>query len=153
MRDYSLLITGSSSVDGDGSGGRSPLQQGAGIGLICRAKLGFAPDGALYRILKNHPEGRVFCIGNDFIGVGGDRGGSRGAGATCGRGLPLGRGWYPRGAFWVSAGHALLAPVLICPIKNRRKVSSNSENISRSNFLQQKQDKNRELALGILSIG
>ena len=74
------------------------------------------------------------------------------AGATCSRGLPLGRGWYPRGAFWASAGPALLALVLICPIKNRRKFLSNSENISRSNFLQQFQHKNRELALGILLI-
>ena len=47
----------------------------------------------------------------------------------------------------------LRAPVFICSIKNPRKFSSNFENISRSNFLQEKHDKNRELALGILSIG
>ena len=34
MRDYSLLIAGSSGVDEDGSGGRSPSRQGAGIGII-----------------------------------------------------------------------------------------------------------------------
>ena len=54
-----------------------------------------------------------------------------------------------RDAPWV----ALLDTVFICPIKNCRKFSSNSKNISRSNFLQQKQHKNRELVLGILSIG
>ena len=37
-------------------------------------------------------------------------------------------------------GVALLDPVIISSIKNRRKISSNSENIFRSNFLQQKQE-------------
>ena len=38
-------------------------------------------------------------------------------------------------------------------IKIARKFSSNSENISRSDFLKYKNCKNRELALGIFSIG
>ena len=38
-------------------------------------------------------------------------------------------------------------------IKNLRKLSSNSENISRSNFSEIENNKNRELALGILLIG
>ena len=38
-------------------------------------------------------------------------------------------------------------------IKIPRKFSPNSENISRSDFLKYKNNKNRELAMGILSIG
>ena len=59
----------------------------------------------------------------------------------------------PAPGLWVPPGVALLAPFLICPIKNPRKFSSNSENILRSNFLKQKHHKNRELSLGTLSIG
>ena len=39
---------------------------------------------------------------------------------------------------WASPGVALMALVLISSIKNHRKFLSNSENISRSNFLQKK---------------
>ena len=80
------------------------------------------------------------------------------------RGCPQGRGgshpWVALGprqgaapSLWVAPQVALLAPVIICPVKNRRKFSSNSENISRSDFLKYKNSENRELALGILSIG
>ena len=40
MRDYSLLIIGSSNVDEDDSGGRSPSRQGAETGTSV-PKLGF----------------------------------------------------------------------------------------------------------------
>ena len=50
MRDYSLLIAGSSGVDGDGSGGRSPSRQGAGTGPSEPPKLVGDGGGALYRL-------------------------------------------------------------------------------------------------------
>ena len=53
-------------------------------------------------------------------------------------------------ALWVAPQAALWSIGVFSRIKNLRKFSSNSENISRSNFLKYK---NRELALGILSIG
>ena len=50
--------------------------------------------GALYCIWEN-PSGVVFFVWDDFIGVGGCRGGARGAEAGCGRDPPLTRGWDP----------------------------------------------------------
>ena len=148
MRDYSLLIAGSSGVDGDGSGGRFPSRQGAGTGPSEPPNLVGNGGGALYCIWENPSGVRVFSTGMIYRPKGAARGCPRSKGdprprATC----------HPRGPFWTSAGPALLAPVLIYPIKNCRKFLSNSDNISRSNFLQQFQHKNRELALGILSIG
>ena len=63
MRDYSLLIAGSSGVDGDGSGGRSPSRQGAGIGPSEPPKLVSDGGGALYRIWENPSGVSVFSSG------------------------------------------------------------------------------------------
>ena len=152
MRDYSLLIAGSSGVDGDGTGGRSPSRHGAGTGPSEPPKLVGDGGGALYRIWENPSRVRVFSSGVIYRPKGVERGSPRGTGER--------RPWphsHPRVGpaprLWVPPGVALLAPVLISTIKNHRKFSPNSENISRSKFLKQKQDKNRELALGILSIG
>ena len=49
--------------------------------------------------------------------------------------------WEPAPGLWASPRVALLAPFLIYSIKNCRKFSSNSKNISRSNFLQQNMKK------------
>ena len=152
MRDYSLLIAGSSGVDGDGSGGRSPSRQGAGTGPSEPPKLVGDGGGALYRIWENPSGVRVFSSGVIYRPKGVARGSPRGRGGPRPR-PPSHPRVGPAPGLWVPPGVALLAPVLISSIKNRRKFSSNSENISRSNFLQQNQHKNRELALGILSIG
>ena len=56
-------------------------------------------------------------------------------------------------ALWDSSRAALLTRSSSWRIKNLRKFPVQSENISRSNFLEQKHDKNRELALGIFSRG
>ena len=152
MRDYSLLIAGSSGVDGDGPGGRSPSRQGAGTGPSEPPKLVSDGGRALYRIWENPSGVRVFSMGMIYRPKGVMRGSPRGRDGP--RPRPP---FYPRVGpalgLWVPPGVALLATLLISSIKNRRKFSSNSENISRSNFLQQKHGKNRELALGILSIG
>ena len=77
---------------------------------------------------------------------------------------PTGRGGsHPRvpprlrqqaaGALWVASEAALQSSGVLFRIKKFRKFSSNSENISRTDFLKYKNSKNRELALGILSIG
>ena len=114
-------------------------------------KLGFALGGALYRISYNPPGVRVFASGTIYRPKGVARGFPRGAGGL--RPRPhLDPRWEPIPILWASPRVALLAPFLISSIKNLREFSSNSENISRSNFLQQFQHKNRELALGILSI-
>ena len=64
MRDYSLLIAGSSGVDGDGSGGRSPSRQGAGTGPSSEpSKLVGDGGGALLRIWENPPGVRIFASG------------------------------------------------------------------------------------------
>ena len=60
---YSLLITGSSGVDGDGFGGRSPSRQGAGTGPPEPPKLVGDGGGALYRIWENPLRVRVFSSG------------------------------------------------------------------------------------------
>ena len=62
-----------------------------------------------------------------------------------GRGPPAPCGSPPRLPFGLQVSYVA--------IKNLYKFSSNSENISRSKFLKYKNSKNRELALGILSIG
>ena len=152
MRDYSLLIAGSSGVGGDGSGGRSPSRQGAGTGPSDPPKLVGDGDGALYRIWENPSGVRVFSSGVIYMPKGVARGPPRGRGGLWPR-PPLDPRVGPALGLWVPPGVALLVPVLIYSIKNHRKFSSNSENISISNFLQQNQHKNRELALGILSIG
>ena len=149
MRDYSLLITVSSGVDGNGSGGRSPSWQGAGTGPSEPPKLG---GGALYRIWENPPGVRVFSSGKIYRPKGVARGSPRGTGGRLPRPPSLPR-VGPAPGLWVPPRVALLAPVLISSIKNHHKFSSNFENISISNFLQQNQHKNRELALDILSIG
>ena len=107
----------------------------------------------LYIVFRKILRGLGFFRRGWFIGQMASRGGLRGAGTTPGRGPPSHPQVGPSPGLWVSPGVALLAPVLISSIKNYRKFSSNSENIFRSNFLQQKHDKNREQALGILSIG
>ena len=56
-------------------------------------------------------------------------------------------------ALSVASGAPLRTPSSSWRKNNPRKFRSNSENISRSKFLKQKDSKNRELALGILSIG
>ena len=61
--DYSLLITGSSGVDGDGPGGRSPSWQGAGTGPSEPPKVVGNGGGALYRILENPSGLGFFCRG------------------------------------------------------------------------------------------
>ena len=132
VRDYSLLIAGSSGVDGDGPSGRSPSRQ-----------------GALYRIWENPSGVRIFSSGVIYRPKGVVRGSPRGTGDRRPR-FPSHQRVGPAPRLWVSPGVALLAPVLISPIKNCRKFLSNSENIPRSNFLQQNQHKNRELRLGIL---
>ena len=152
MRDYSLFITGGSGVDRDGSGGRSPSRQGAEIGPSEPPKLVGDGGEALYRIWEN-PQGLGFFHLGWFY-----RRQRRSRGCTMGRGglwprPPLDPRVGPAPGLWVPPGVALLAPVLISSIKNHHKFSSNSENISRSNFLQQKKHKNSELVLGILSIG
>ena len=79
-------------------------------------------------------------------------------------GVPHGQGRAPSvGPLWAMAG-GRMCPVsgpsgspwssgVLFRIKNLRKFLSNSENIFRSDFLKYKNCKNRELALGILSIG
>ena len=109
-------------------------------------------------LLQKVTSENILGIGQKFMGIfywrnedrsqKGDLRDVQSLGATPSRGPPVTRRWDPRGPFWTSAGPALLATVLICWIKNRRKFLSNSGNISRSNFLQQFQHKNRELALG-----
>ena len=134
MRDYSLLIAGSSGVDGDGFGGLSPSRQGAGTGPSEPTKLFGDGSGALYRIWENTSGVRVCSSGTIY----------RPKGVV--RGLPRGRDgrrlrshldprWGLAPGLWSSPRVALLAPFLISSIKNRRKFSSNSENISRSKFL------------------
>ena len=54
---------------------------------------------------------------------------------------------------WVAPQVALRRGGAFLRIKISRKFSSNSENISKSDFLKYKNNKSRELALGILSIG
>ena len=61
MRDYSLLIAGSSGVDGDGSDGRSPSRQGAGTGPSEPPKLVGDGGGALLRNWENPSGVRVFA--------------------------------------------------------------------------------------------
>ena len=56
-------------------------------------------------------------------------------------------------ALWDSSRAALLTRSSSWRIINLRKFPVQSENISRSKFVKQKDSKNRELALGILSIG
>ena len=85
MRDYSLLIARSSSVDGDGPGGRSPSRQGAGTGSSEPPKLVGDGGGALNRIWENLSGVRVFSSGmisrpKDVV-----RGSPRGS-----------QGWWPR---------------------------------------------------------
>ena len=79
-----------------------------------------------------------------------------------GNGPPLGMGSWtlPRSpytrvgpALWVASQAAPRNPSSSWRKNNPRKFWSNSKNISRSKFLKQKDSKNRELALGILSIG
>ena len=152
MKDYSLLIAGSSSVDGDGPDGRSPSRQGAGTGPSEPPKLIDDGGRALYRIWKNPSGVRVFSTGMIYRQKGVVRVSPRGRGSPPPR-PPLDLRVGPAPGLWVPPVDALLAAVLISSIKNLRKFSSNSENISRSNFLQQNQHKNRKLALGILSIG
>ena len=108
--------------------------------------------GALLRIWENPSGVRVFSSGLIYRPKGVERGSPRGTGGRRPR-PPLDPRLGPAPGLWVPPGVALPALVLISSIKNRRKFSSYSENISRSNFLQQNQHKNRELALGILSIG
>ena len=60
MRDYSLPIAGSSGVDGDGSGSRSPSRQGVGTGPSEPPKLVGDGGGALYRIWENPSGVRVY---------------------------------------------------------------------------------------------
>ena len=54
---------------------------------------------------------------------------------------------------WVASSAPLQSLSSSWHKNNPHKVSPNSENIYRSKFLKQKDSKNRELALGILSIG
>ena len=108
--------------------------------------------GALYRIWENPSGVRVFSSGMIYRRRRASEGVPEGQGRPAAA-APLDPRVGPAPGLWASPGVALLAPVLISSIKNPRKFSSNSENISRSNFLKQKQHKNRELALGILSIG
>ena len=54
---------------------------------------------------------------------------------------------------WVAPQVALRRAGVFLRIKIPRKFSSDSENISTSDFLKYKNCKNRELTLGILSIG
>ena len=54
---------------------------------------------------------------------------------------------------WVAPQVALRRGGVFLRIKILCKFSANSENISKSDFLKFKNSKNRELALGILSIG
>ena len=56
-------------------------------------------------------------------------------------------------ALWASPPALLRTGTSSWQIKIPRKFPVQSENISRSKFLKQKDSKNRELALGILSIG
>ena len=56
-------------------------------------------------------------------------------------------------ALWVASSAPLRSLSSSWRKNNPRKILSNSVNISRSKFLKQKDSKNRELALGILSIG
>ena len=63
IRDYSLLITGSSNVIEDGSEGRSLSQQGAGIGTFVPQIGVFDGGGALLRFWKNATGVRVFLTG------------------------------------------------------------------------------------------
>ena len=80
------------------------------------------------------------------------------------RGCPTGRGGsHPRvdprprqqaaPGLWAAPRAAVWCPGAFHHVRIPRKFWSNSENISRSKFLKQKDSKNRELALGILSIG
>ena len=73
-----------------------------------------------------------------------------------GRALPAG-GPRPRqrgaSAPWASPPAPLRSGTWSWRIKIPQKFPARSENISRSKFLKQKDSKNRELALGILSIG
>ena len=54
---------GSSGVDGDGSGGRSPSRQGAGTGPSDPPQLVGDGSRALYRIWENPPGVRFFRQG------------------------------------------------------------------------------------------
>ena len=56
-------------------------------------------------------------------------------------------------ALWASPPALLRTGTSSWQIKIPRKIPVQSENIFRSKFLKQKDSKNRELALGILSIG
>ena len=143
MRDYSLLIAGSSGVDGDSPDGRSPSWQGDGIGPSEPSKLVGNGGRALYRNWENTSGVRVFSSGVIYRPKGVARGSPRGTGGRRPR-PPSHPRVGPAPGLWVPPGVALLAPVLVSSIKNRRKFSSNSENISRNNFLQQKQHKNWE---------
>ena len=80
MRDYSLLIAGSSGVDGDGFGGRSPSRQGAGTGPSEPSKHVGDGGGALYRIWENPSGVRVFLSGMIYRPKGVVRGSPRGTG-------------------------------------------------------------------------
>ena len=94
MRDYSLLITGSSDVDGTGSGGRSPSQKGAETGPFEPPKLVGDGGGALYRIWENPSGVRVFSSGVIYRPKGTARGSPRGTGGRQPR-PPVTRGWNP----------------------------------------------------------
>ena len=128
--------------------GRMPEQD-----LLKPPKLVGDGGGALYRIWKNPSWVRVFSSGVICKPMGVARGGLQGAQAGGGRGPPLTRGWDPPLGCGSLPGSPFWLWFLISSIKNRRKFASNLENISRSNFLQQFQHKNRELTLGILLIG
>ena len=83
------------------------------------------------------------------MGVEGGRGDLQEAAAA-----PPAGPWGPaaRGRPWPLGGpqDALWSLASFCRIKNRHKLSSNSENIFRSTFSEKENNKNRELALGIL---
>ena len=135
------------------SGGIPPLRQSAGICFRLDPELGFSVMARWGRV-----SGKIMAALSVLGQKGfywrrrGPRGCSRSRGGPHPR-VQVGPRMPVAPGLWVPPGVALLPPVLIFSIKNRRKFSSNSENIFRSNFLQQNQHNNRELALGILSIG
>ena len=86
------------------------------------------------------------------MGVEGAEATSRGQGRAPPTG-PCGAADRGRPGPWVAPQAALWSVTSSCRINIPRKFSSNSENISRSRFFEIKNSKNRELALGILSIG